>query len=963
MRTIPLNFVIYPKINLTPHNTTINTVKWSPDGKRLASGSADNTIKIFDIESGKEVQEFTGHQGSISDLSWNPDGKKLASAAKDKTIKIWDLEKNQEIDSIPGHDNGQMYIKWSPNGEYLATDNTYNSIIIFTKDIQTVHVLEEHEQIITCIVWSPDSKYIATGSFDCSIKIWDIETGSVIKTLSDHTKGILTIAWNSNGKVLISGAMDKTIKMWDVETGKLLKNLTDHGDDVNYLTWRSDSQYFVSCSADCTLKIWDANTTQAIISFSEYDNLKKFYAIDWSPDGTYLASCISREKSIRVWRIGTEREVITLYGNKGGVNHIAWSKDGKRIASAHDETTVLIWDTETRKVIKSFQGTHYDITSVSWSPDGSKIASDMPTSYAKVWEVSTGNELFNLSGHTDAVTSVAWSPNGNFLATGSADKAIIIWDVNTGNEIKRLSGHEYGVNDVSWNNDGNLIASCSNDQQIIIWNIQSGTRIKTLKGHTSYITSVAWSKDGKTLASSSGDKSIKIWDAQAGTLKYEFIGHEDAVKSLAWCSDGIRLASTSSDNTIRIWDTKIRRELLIIKGHTSAINSVAWSPDGKEIATASSDYRINIWDVNPNMEFLKIAYLSGEITWQEYLDNKENEVSSLWTMTEQLFKEKNINKLGQIGFLPTLLQYTNNADFQKDFSISLRSSPENVTVFWKFLKDRGILNKASLNWSIKIYQLPSKDAVDQRMGIMELIKEQSGRLINRNETVIHLQVVIEGLPAFTESLIKSIIIDLETDRGDIHQLKFADFYFRDHPSKKYPEYQDTITFKIDPGYNTESEAILYFNNIEIEYEDPLIPRKSSRIERLIEKTGSILDNLLILNDLEPEFSDLVLQLGRSSDPDEWCNFFDLVKDSFREPNIPAFKLKIPGVIGKWAEYLLAGLVLAGSFPGLIQFGIRWMFQMDQIPILWELLSYLPVTIILIYLTIRFGLQQRSSKGE
>ncbi len=209
-------------------------------------------------------------------------------------------------------------------------------------------------------------------------------------------------------------------------------------------------------------------------------------------------------------------------------------------------------------------------------------------------------------------------------------------------------------------------------------------------------------------------------------------------------------------------------------------------------------------------------------------------------------------------------------------------------------------------------------------------------------------------------LIKSIIIGLETDRGDLHQLKFTDFYFRPHPKKEYPEYQDTITFKIDPGYSNRPEAILKFTGVILEYEEVLIPRRSTRVERMLE---------LLLERSDPSLiSKEVVETEDSPDPEEWYTLFDKFKKSWQEPNLPTMRIGVGGFIGKLAEAMLASLVLAASVPGIIQFIFRFFMVKPQtpnpiIPIQFEIISYVPMLAILGILAIRFFINQRKSKKK
>ena len=285
----------------------------------------------------------------------------------------------------------------------------------------------------------------------------------------------------------------------------------------------------------------------------------------------------------------------TLLGHTDLVNSVAFSTDGKSIASGSLDKTIRIWDAKTGKPIKTFSGHTNAVNSVAFSPDGKSIVSGFGDNVG-IWDVKTGNTIKTLEGHTD-VSSVAFSTDGKSIASGSLDNTIIIWDVETGNLIKTLRGHTYYVYSVAFSPDGTTIASGSWDKTIRIWNVETGNLIKILRGHTHYVWSVTFSPDGKYIASGSLDKTIRIWDAKTGKPIKTFSGHTNAVNSVAFSPDGKSIASGSWDKTIKIWDVETGNPIKTLQGHTRSVYSVAFSPDGKHVASGSEDKTIIIWQL------------------------------------------------------------------------------------------------------------------------------------------------------------------------------------------------------------------------------------------------------------------------------------------------------------------------------------------------------------------------------
>jgi sugar lactone lactonase YvrE len=201
------------------------------------------------------------------------------------------------------------------------------------------------------------------------------------------------------------------------------------------------------------------------------------------------------------------------------------------------------------------------VFSVAWSPDGRRLATASADKTAKVWNAASGQELLTLKGHISWVNSVAWSPDGRRLATASGDHTVRVWDAASGQELLTLKGPTESVFSVAWSPDGRRLATAGEDHTVRVWDAASGWELLTLKGHTESVVSVAWSPDGRRLATASGDKTAKVWDAGSGQELLTLKGHTDHENSVVWSPDGRRLATASEDHTVQIYAMDIR-ELL-----------------------------------------------------------------------------------------------------------------------------------------------------------------------------------------------------------------------------------------------------------------------------------------------------------------------------------------------------------------------------------------------------------------
>ena len=554
---------------LHDHRDSVQSVAWSPDGKVLASGSKDKTIRLWNPKTSQQLgASLLGHTDVVRSVAWSPDGKTLASGSDDNSIILWDVKTGYPLKPpLTGHTDSVYSVAWSPDGKVLASGSDDNVIILW--DVKTGQplgpALVGHTGTVRSVVWGPDGKVLASGSDDNSLILWDVATGKPLQPpLTGHTDSVYSVAWSSDGKALASGSKDHTIRLWTAATGQPLgPPLTGHARSVNNVTWSPDGKTLASGSADNRIRLWDAATGQPL-GPPLTGHARPVYVVSWNPDGNTLASG-SEDNSIILWDVKTGQPLGSPFnGHTGTVYSVAWNPDGKVLASGSDDNSIILWDVKTGQPLgPSLTGHTRPVWSVAWSPDGKILASGSEDNRIRLWDVMTGQSLEPpLTGHADTVWSIAWSPDGKVLASGSEDNTIILWDVVTGKPLQPpLTSHTGFVNSVAWSPDGKVLASGSEDSTIILWDVATGKPLQLpLSFHTRPVYSVAWSPDGKVLASGSEDNTIILWDVVTGKpIGTPHTGHTDSVQSVAWSVDGKTLASGSDDNSIRLWNITMRQ--------------------------------------------------------------------------------------------------------------------------------------------------------------------------------------------------------------------------------------------------------------------------------------------------------------------------------------------------------------------------------------------------------------------
>lgn len=289
-----------------------------------------------------------------------------------------------------------------------------------------------------------------------------------------------------------------------------------------------------------------------------------------------------------LWRLA-HSELLNLSGHSSAVNAVAFSPDGKWLATGSRDHTVKLWDAITGQELLTIKGHEADVSSVSFSPDGKHLVTGSWDRTAKVWDATTGRELLTLNGHSSSVSSAAFSLDGKRLVTGGWDRIVKVWDVASGQTLLALAGHTASVSSVAFSPDGKRLMTGSLDRTAKVWDATTGQELLVLKGHTLDVYAVAFSPDGKQLVTGSWDHTVKVWDAMTGHELRTLKGHEDGIFSIAFSSDGKRLVTGSMDTTAKVWDVFTGHELLTLKGHSDNVRAVAFSPDGKRFVSGSDD--------------------------------------------------------------------------------------------------------------------------------------------------------------------------------------------------------------------------------------------------------------------------------------------------------------------------------------------------------------------------------------
>jgi WD40 repeat protein len=523
-------------------------------GCRLVAGGSDE-VTLYDTATGQMNVTFSGFSW-VTALAFSPDGRLIASGHDNGSIRIWDIEKRQKLHSLPDAHKSVSALTFSADGKTLVSAGEEKSIHFWdVSKGEPRRTLTGHKDRVPALAFHPSQARLFSAGWDTTVRVWDTNTGEPIILLNNHATQVLAIALSPNGNLLASADSADSIHLWDLERNRDVKVWAGNGAEVRCLAFSPDGRRLACGGADRVILLKDVHRDESSIGPFEGMGLRGGVAL--TPDGSRLLS-LSPGSSLRVWETNSGKPASELK-EAGVLRAFALSPDGKTIAGSlavevaeerlkHGGTgipSLFLWDTQTGKRRLLLDGQAPPITTLTFSPNGTLLAS---ASYMKgdvwLWNTTTGQPALMIPQAVEScsIEAMAFHPKGDYLAvggidwmaTGGSDGAVAVWDLK---EKAQTGLFGRGTTCLGFHPSGKQLVTAGLMRTIQVWGMPDGELIAELKGHTEAVTCVNYSPDGRWIASSGDDHHVRLWDARTYAL-IATVPLDTQVKALTFSAKG-----------------------------------------------------------------------------------------------------------------------------------------------------------------------------------------------------------------------------------------------------------------------------------------------------------------------------------------------------------------------------------------------------------------------------------------
>jgi WD40 repeat protein len=636
-------------------SSNVTALAVSRDGKFLATGAGDKTIRLYDLTPGtpKLARVYQGHTEEVATLAFSPDGKTLASGSADQSIRLWRVSLSDEHQNYDEHKAYVWTAAFSPDGKLFASAGADRVIYIRDAAGKVLHKLEGHTGPVTAIAFNGDGSRLASAGGDQVVRVWDTSQGTKLKELKGHTGPVMAVAFGGN-TLLLTGGIDKVARLWDVTKDEPVQSFPANKSLISAVALRADGKQGMVGSADGMLRVFDLTAAPKELAAIQA-HLTGVGAVAYGPDGTKLATC-GGDGLVKHWNVaenGTPAMLAEFKGHGKPVSSVAFSADGRFIVSGGGDQVVRVWDLSNKTELRALRGHSDWISSVAFAPNGQTILSAAVDRTVKLWELS-GGETAKPVGHSRKLNTIAVSADGRWVASGSEDRTIKVWDAASGEEAFTLDaaagGHDDQVTSLAFEPGGKRLVSGGDDKKVVIWDLDTRKPLATLivDQRIPYILwtvngdrFVAWQNasrgenetnnfktydpagkplnsldlkdrkvacttftlDGEMAGLGYEDGSVQLWNLKTNErIGGDWVAFKLGLGDLGVTPDKKRIIAADAECNVKVYDIAEKKVIKEFRAHQAGLHGLMVGPDGTRFATISDHGEIKLWKADTGEE-------------------------------------------------------------------------------------------------------------------------------------------------------------------------------------------------------------------------------------------------------------------------------------------------------------------------------------------------------------------------
>ena len=609
----------------------------SPDGKRII-WAFRNVCEVWELQPMQRLFALGDNPGdrhlsTVERVAYDPTGKHIATAGHDQTVRVWDAESGKRKFTLQTGKNWALGLRFSADGKWLAAAIGNEQISGQPGEVRVwdpatgklKYTSSGHKGAIYDVAWSPDNSCFATAGHDDCVKIWDAANGKEQRTLAG-TAGVpvRSVAFAPKGPLLAGGTARGETVIWSRDDWKEKRILRGHLNWVYSVAFSPKGDILATAGSDMFLKLWEAGSGEEIRTYRGHS--RALVDTTWHPTRPLVFSA-AMDQSIRGWYASDDPEQFTIHSLSGNLTGFHLLPDGKHIAIAGYKAFIGLWDATKARTVQSMGVDNLPLGSI-W---GSSLSPDAKTLvFTRCQENNDGKggvfawalddkepRDLALPGLHPGVRGVVHSLDGKFLATGHRDGTVQVHDLLRAKPPRTWTAHDGAVRRLYFApGPQRQLLTLGNDATPRLWNTETSAEIARFTGHDRPVRGAAFSNDGKWLATASDDQAARVWEVATGKTLYELDGHIAPVTCVAFSPKADRLVTGSDDFALKLWDLKTGHETLTLRGHTLELIQVAFTADGRRILSTAQDETVRVWDAGKvsRRELLRAAAAACRLT-------------------------------------------------------------------------------------------------------------------------------------------------------------------------------------------------------------------------------------------------------------------------------------------------------------------------------------------------------------